>query len=345
MDKELLRTTISQALSHIDCDSLSFERIAPDGSTRVFYRAGMQEQAVCLAVLPASHTPFEMKEAKAAFSIGTHLHRCGVSVPQIYGYHKQSGMVLFEDLGNTRLYDLVVEEKTTHGDITALYGDVIKELFVMQFEAIDDFDTDWCCDTRSYDQQLMIGRESQYFEQALVNTFLGKESPKGLTEEFYELARKADEGKMVCFLHRDCQSRNIMVKDGKPYFIDFQGGRTGPPGYDLAALLMDPYAGLSYEMQEQLKNEYLELMKEHPDADGEEFESTFPFLALQRNLQIAGAYAFLYGEKNKVFFKQYISPAMAGLDKRLAQKCFDTFPILRNVVKECLMDAKITGIG
>lgn len=346
---DILYTVISEnpefSVEQDDLSLLSFEPLCPDGSSRIFFRVMKDREALCLGVFPASDGEFEMREARAASTIGTHLGRQQVPVPRVYGYHKDSGLVLFEDLGNTRLYEQVKGHRSRKKEILGLYRKVVQQLFRMQFTGIDGFDPTWCCDTPEYDQKLMITRESQYFEKTLVNTFCGKRSPAGLIEEFQRLAKCAGDCTMVCFLHRDFQSRNIMVKDGVPFFIDFQGGRVGPPGYDLASLLLDPYINLSEDEQQKLYEYYLELLKAHPKGDVPGFERTFPFLAIQRNLQIAGAFAFLYSEKKKEFFKQFIVPALETLDKRLEQDCFDTFPILRKLAKTCLIDAKKSIIG
>ena len=50
-------------------------------------------------------------------------------------------------------------------------------------------------------------------------------------------------------IHRDFQSRNIMIRGQALRLIDFQGMRFGPPAYDLASVLIDPYVGISPELE------------------------------------------------------------------------------------------------
>ena len=114
----------------------------------------------------------------------------------------------------------------------------------MQVRGAVSFDPKWCWDTPQYDRMLMLERESGYFLQAFWQDLLGMEEPPGLQEEFFELADRAARIPAGYFLHRDFQSRNIMIHGGEACIIDFQGGRLGPLAYDLASLLIDPYVAL-----------------------------------------------------------------------------------------------------
>ncbi len=123
-----------------------------------------------------------------------------------------------------------------------------------------------------------------------------------------------------------------MIKDGKVRFIDFQGGRLGPLQYDIASLLIDPYMSLPQEFQEELIGYYFDQVERRTGLAGKQLEKGYNFLALQRNLQIIGAFSFLSFQREKDFFRQYIQPSLVMLDHRLSQSCFDGFPILRKTV-------------
>lgn len=313
--------------------TLSFESIAADGSTRRFFRIVKGNQPICLAVFPGDDSETAKLEANAVHRIGRHLYSCQIAVPKIFCFDDSTGMVMMEDLGDKRLYDHV---QTAKSAVQPVYERVIDTLLSMQFAAVSGFDVSWCYDTKEYDRKLMIERESRYFERAYLNDLLGLDSPEGLDREFEILAEHAAAGTMRCFLHRDLQSRNIMVYGDKIGIIDFQGGRIGPPGYDLASLLNDPYAGLDPKTKKVLYAYYIKGLSNYVDGDCREFEKTYPYLALQRNLQIIGAFSFLYKQRRKVFFKQFILPALLNLQTLLMYTELQQFTILYRAVNQSM---------
>ncbi len=313
-------------------------QIHSDGSCRRFFRIGINGKGLCLAVAPAAADGNDLLEARAADSIGRHLLQSGVPVPDIYMEDQKSGLILFEDLGDIRLYDQVAQ--TSGHDLRLLYRQVIEQLVHMQLAGVQGFDTGWCWDTPRYDQGLMVARESRYFLRSFWQDMLGREVPDGIDEEFQVIASLAVGRSEDVFLHRDFQSRNIMIKDGRVRFIDYQGGRLGPPGYDLASLLIDPYTALPLDFQEEMLRYYLEMPAIRRSVESEAFRCQYAFLALQRNLQIIGAFSFLSRVRQKVFFSQYIVPSLRMLQERLGQSSFTPFPVLRRMV-----DTAVATIG
>ncbi len=311
-------------------------RIQSDGSCRRFFRIGMEGKELCLAVAPATADGKDLLEARAAGTIGLHLLAGGVPVPAIYGWDRECGLILFEDLGDIRLHDQIVSCSVEN--LHRWYKPVIEGLINMQEVGVKGFDSSWCWDTPRYDQELMVARESRYFLRSFWQDVLGRAAPDGIDDEFREIASLAAGGEDV-FLHRDFQSRNIMVKDGLPRFIDYQGGRLGPAGYDLASLLIDPYASLPLEFQEDMLALYLDLSAKGSVA-GKAFRRQYAFLALQRNLQIIGAFSYLSRMRKKVFFSGYILPSLRMLQERLGQSFFVSFPVLREMV-----DTAVAAVG
>lgn len=334
-EKSLIESVIKENIGELveeGVANLVFLPMSPDGSTRRFFRIISGATSICLAVFPGRDTPNEMAEANSVYKIGTHLNAKGVAVPKIYGRDEESGLVLFEDLGDVRIHDLFFANGQNKDRLVESYEEIIIQLLSMQFKGVENFDTAWCWDSTHYDQELMISRESQYFERAFLSGFVNTKCPEGLTDEFQEIALIAGSCETTCFLHRDFQSRNIMLKGNDIRFIDFQGGRIGPPGYDLASLLIDPYVGLTVEQQNKLLDCYTQNLPTFTTCNINHFLKTYEFLALQRNLQIVGAYSFLFQERKKEFFKQYIKPALSSLHSRLKQDCFIPFPLLRDSV-------------
>ncbi len=310
-----------------------FKPLSGDGSSRKFIRVTSGVEPVCIAVLPPSRSERHMAEFRAASEIGRHLHYAGLPVPKILAVDETVGLILFEDFGDTRLHDILAADRQ---QALELYRQVVKDLAHLQVGGARGFDPNWCYDTAVYDTGVMLNRESGYFLTAFWQDTIHGGQVEGLAEEFKAIAAEVMSCSEPLFLHRDFQSRNIMVSRDRIGIIDFQAGRLGPPGYDLASLLIDPYAALSEREQQDLFSLYLSEMKVYPDVSIEKISRSFPFLAVQRNLQIIGAFAFLSGKMQKPFFKPYILPSLRILQKRLRERVFQPYGILQETVSAAI---------
>lgn len=333
-DLELLLALLAQESYGIDADQI--RPLAGDGSDRRFYRVA--GDCSCVAVFPSRAQPKAMAEARACYTIACHLADLGVPVPKVLGHDRQNRIILFEDVGDVHLHSLAVARRG-FSEVQPFYLQAIDGLLKLQVDGVKGFDKRCCWDTVSYDMDLMLQRESGYFLQAFCKEYLGKMVDEhGLNQEFVQLARRAARERPDFLLHRDFQSRNLMVHEGQVRIIDFQGARLGPLAYDLASLLIDPYVSLSNDEQKLLFDYYLEqaarLIK---DFDPDLFRRGYLYLTLQRNLQILGAFAFLSQQKGKSFFEQYILPAALSLHQRL-QDVADRFPRLTVLVEEICGD-------
>jgi len=302
------------------------EPLLPDGSLRRFCRLIREDGARAVAAAPPPGDAAGLREAKAGWQIGRHLFACGAPVPEPLAFDEAGGLLVCEDLGDVRLHDLVLKHGTDSAEIAALYRQAVAELAKMQVRGREQFDPAWCWDTPRYDRQVMLERESGYFLRAFCRDLLQLEFDEAaLTQEFTMLADKAAQADASFFLHRDFQSRNIMVQAGRPRFIDFQAGRLGPLAYDLASLLIDPYAALPQAMQDELLECYLDALNALLPYSREQFRREYLLLAMQRNLQILGAFAFLSSQRGRPFFRPYIEPALRSL---LAKIPAEEYPCL-----------------
>jgi hypothetical protein len=317
----------------LDPAAASGRVLAGDGSDRLFLRLAAPAWRR-IVVLPAPAPGQGQSEAWSFWRIGRHLRRRGVPVPELYEFDRESGLVLCEDLGDGLLHEKLAAEKPGAAELLHLYRRILDLLLEMQLRGADGFDPGWCWDTGHYDRALMLNRESGYFWEACCRNFLGLAKPAGLDEEFQRLAELTAGEPAEFFLHRDFQSRNLLLQQDTPRVLDFQGGRLGPLGYDLASLLNDPYAALSEEIKEQLFDYYCRnLARERPDLAAT-FPSGYLWLALQRNLQILGAFAFLSRVKNKSFFLGFLRPAAENLVRLLRAPGGGRFPVLRELARE-----------
>ncbi|MDO9462437.1 MAG: phosphotransferase [Deltaproteobacteria bacterium] len=329
----MLRDIIKPYLSLITDEGVSPipVRITGDGSNRPFYRISGSKGSL-IVVLPESKDPLHLKEGEAYYYIGRHLAAKGIPTPVIYGYDRATGAIIMEDLGDVHLERAVREENNT-GATERWYLEAVDILVNMQVRGAGGFDTRYCFDTPVYDRRLMLERESGYFVRAFLQGYLGlKITWDELSPDFERLADLAGEQPPTLFLHRDFQSRNLMVCKGRLRLIDFQGGRLGPPAYDLASLLFDPYVDLPDDMKEALFETYLRGMKIQQQINEEDFRHHFWYIALQRALQVLGAFGFLTRVKKKAFFEPYIPVAVKNLKNILDREIFVSFQKLRQIV-------------
>jgi aminoglycoside/choline kinase family phosphotransferase/dTDP-glucose pyrophosphorylase len=258
-------------------------------------------------------------EADAFAAIGRHLHDKGIPVPRIFAYDRPSGSVVLEDLGDLHLQSLVRRAVDTE-EVAGRYRAVIDLLIAMGLEGAKGFDPRYAYQTPYYDRELILEKESRYFVEAFLNGYLGlKIDFETFGGEFEILAERALDHPYTGLLHRDFQSRNILVKDGNYYFIDFQGARFGPLPYDIASLLIDPYVELPQSLQDALLTYYLRRLSYFMPVDPNDFLHAYKYCAINRNLQILGAFAFLSRVKGKKDFETYIPRAVSSLKARLGR--------------------------
>ncbi len=312
---------------------VAVESMAADGSERRFHRCRSASGVTRLLVLPARPDEQGLAEAAAAAAIGRHLWQAGVPVPRIDGFDPASGALLLEDLGSQLLHGRL-QAQPAAAEVVALYRRAIAALLRLQITARPGFPVEACWDTPRYDRPLMLKRESGYFYRALGQDGLGwGPLPAELAAEFALLAELAAAEPADFVLHRDYQCRNLMLQRDEIRIIDFQGARLGPLAYDLAALLNDPYAALPQALRAELLQYYLQQAAALlPEFDREGFRRGWYLLALQRNLQILGAFAYLSNRRGKNFFQNYLLPAARQLVILLAEMPQgDRFPRLRTL--------------
>jgi aminoglycoside/choline kinase family phosphotransferase len=318
---------------------IQVQSMTPDGSLRRFCRLRRADGLSIIAVAPPEGDAAGLAESLSGWHIGHHLWNSRAPVPRLFAFDRPSGLLVCEDLGDVRLHDLVTELGSSHARVERLYEQAVAALARMQVIAREKFDTSWCWDSPHYDRQVMLERESGYFLRALCQDLLQLSFDRQAVEQDFsvlaKLAVRADAG---FFLHRDFQSRNIMVRHGKVFFIDYQAGRLGPAGYDLASLLIDPYADLPRPMQDNLLECYLDELTTHVPYERQQFTEEYMLLALQRNLQILGAFAFLSHQRGKPFFRKYLKPSLHALQQRLeCISCRDFHP-LKELTQQCLAE-------
>jgi aminoglycoside/choline kinase family phosphotransferase/dTDP-glucose pyrophosphorylase len=323
-----------KAFSKHSENSASMTRLHGDGSDRGWFRLKSGDHSLILAD-HGIYSGQKPGEADAFVNIGRHLYSRGVPVPRIFHEDTFSGFVFVQDLGDINLQNMVIKEKDINV-INRLYEKVITSLCRMWLEGAGGFNPSWTFQTAYYDPNLILERECRYFVDAFLNGYLNLNTGfDDLAPDFYHLADCIQTYSLQGFMHRDFQSRNIMVNDSDIYFIDFQGGRLGPIQYDLASLLIDPYTSLSHPLQRQLLKFSIKHLNTLIPFSAEHFQKGFHYCTISRNLQILGAFGFLSRVKKKFRFERYIPQAITTLKNNLNVYFKDNqFNLLKSVIQK-----------
>jgi NDP-sugar pyrophosphorylase family protein len=307
-DKSILR----------DPDTLS------GGSNRVYTVVSLSDDMRgVLLKTPPDDTEFKRQIEYARF-----FRDNGVAVPRILYLDERRHRVLFEDLGRKDIYDHFHAAKDIK-EMVPLYYSALDAL--VAFQTVEPEGCQllnmWHFDKKN------LQWETSYFLSRFVSLFLGMKT--SASDEMYHelsvLAEKVDSyPKRV--MHRDYQSRNIMVVGQESFIVDFQGARMGPPAYDLASIVFDPYCPLTSEIEDDLIDYYIDRMVRKSKGTRVILRESLLYCGLQRHMQALGAYGLLSKIKGKEWFIQHIPRALFLL-KREAKQVENEFPVLSRFIQ------------
>src|SRR5215467_6222543 len=248
------------------------------------------------------------EENNAFLSFSRHFKRHGLPVPEIYGEDLDHGAYLEEDFGDTTLFEFLSKHRvgeTVFPEVIEAYRHVVEVLPRFQIEAGRDLDYSVCYPCASFDRQ-SITWDINYFKYYFLRLAGIPFNEQALENDFWRLTDFLLSANRDYFLYRDFQSRNVMLPGGRPYFLDYQGGRKGALQYDIASLLYDAKADLPPEMREELLNHYLEALQEHVAIDRDEFLRHYYGYVYVRIMQAMGAYGFRGFYERKAHFLQSV---------------------------------------
>lgn len=300
--------------------------ITGSASNRQYYRLS-GGGLTCVGVIGTDAT-----ENASFLSLASHFRSKGINVPEVLAVSDDGMAYLQEDLGGAVLFDLYKSAAPSQ-DVEELLCRTMATLPKIQFDGADGFDFDKCFSVKRFDSRLVMF-DLNYFKYCFLKPS-GLEFNEVLLQDDFErlaydlLAENAYNG---CFLYRDFNSRNVMVRNGEPCFIDFQGGMQGPIYYDVASFIWHARSGYPEQLKQRMLSSYLEALKEYVQVDEAAFRTQLRKFVLFRSLQVLGAYGFRGLVEQKAKFITGIPAALSALSEIIAVP-FAEYQYLMEVLK------------
>jgi aminoglycoside/choline kinase family phosphotransferase len=290
-----------------------------DGSSRQMFRLIGRGHETAIGVFGP-----DREENRAFLSYSSAFRKAGLSVPEIYAADEEQGIYLEEDLGDTTLFDALAAARVHEAgefppSMFALYRRVVEELPRIQVEGGRAIDYSVAYPRAAFDRQSILW-DLNYFKYHFLKLAQIPFNEAALEKDFKKFTSFLLKANREHFLYRDFQSRNIMLRDGEPWFIDYQGGRKGALQYDIASLLYDAKAALPDEVREQLLTHYLGGLSKFVEVDETLFRQHYRGYVLVRILQAMGAYGYRGFFERKIRFLQSVPPAISNIERLLGSQ-------------------------
>lgn len=318
---------------------ISINKLPASGSPREYYRiTGTSRTAIGAINL-------DREENEAFIEFSRHFHSMGLAVPEIYLIDLEQNAYLQEDLGDMTLFDFVFQTRDNGNfpvALTEVYKQVLTELQKFQIKGARDLNYSVCYPRASFDRQSMQW-DLSYFKYYFLKLAGIPFNEQLLENDYNTLIEYLLAQDNNYFLYRDFQSKNVMLRDSKPFFIDYQGGRKGALQYDVASLLYDSKADIPPEVREELLEHYIAGLADYPSVNADEFRESYFAYVLIRIMQAMGAYGFRGFYEKKTHFLQSIPYALNDLKWILNNVKFTIeIPTLLQVYEELLKAPKLT---
>lgn len=302
--------------------------IASSGSNRRYFR--LHGNPNLIGVIGPNQD-----ENKAFIYLAKHFEQAGLQVPSVVAVCDHSTVYLQTDLGDDNLFQAI--EK---GRVTKSFSSEEKELLVktirmlpdIQFKGAVGLDFSHCFPSAQFDRRSIMW-DLNYFKYCFLKAVGLEFDENRLEDDFQAMAEVLLRSQSSTFMYRDFQSRNVMLKDGEPYFIDFQGGRKGPFYYDVASFLWQAKAGFPQSLRQELITEYIAALRKYKPVDESYFNDQLRHFVLFRTLQVLGAYGFRGYFEKKPHFLQSVPYAIDNL-RHLLDEEFPEYPYLSSLLRQ-----------
>ena len=303
---------------------IKIEPLAKAGSDRQYYRVHLQDETY----IACESTNIEENETFFYFTTFFKSHH--IPVPSMIDIDTDRSKYILEDLGNHSLLDMISKDGHTES-IKTVYKKALEQLVAMQIIGGEKLDFENCYAAKAFDKNAVLA-DLNYFKYYFLDLNKIDYNKAALNAEFEKLASRIHEIDPQYFMFRDFQGRNIMVKDGEPFFIDYQGGMKGPLQYDIASLLWQAKAQLPAAWKEELYLHYKNELKKRISFDEALFDSNYSLLVLIRLLQVLGAYGLRGMIEKRHHFLSSIPMGLNNVKEWREQYSLSEFPILDQVI-------------
>lgn len=310
----------------------SEQQMAVSGSNRKYYRLKSDNNSL-IGVVGTS-----IEENIAFIEMSKHFEKKGLPVPHFIAASDDNSHYIQEDLGDLLLFDFLKKGRLTRvfsSDEKAMLHKTMELLPKIQVVGAQDFDFSICYPQPSFNKRSVLW-DLNYFKYCFLKPVGLDFQENRLEDEFDKLAKALLNAPSDTFMYRDFQSRNVMIKNNEPYFIDYQGGRKGPVFYDVASFLWQAKAQYGAELREELLETYMRSLKRYINFEEDEFRETLNLFVLFRLLQVLGAYGFRGYFEKKPHFLQSIPFAMENLRELMSSTNFSHYPYLVEVLENLI---------
>ena len=306
------------------------ETLPKAGSNRNYFRLFAEDGSSVIGVSSPS-----TDENHCFVYLTRHFYGKSLPVPQILAVSEDKQNYLQQDLGHTSLYDLIKEGRASgayNQAETRLLSRTIRMLPHIQVKGGEGLDYTQCLNPIIFNEEAAMF-DLNYFKYCFLRTTDVSFDEVLLEKDFTSFATHLVRyGKGKTFLYRDFQSRNVMIKEDSPYFIDYQGGLQGPLQYDLASFLWQASAHYPQTLREEMINEYLEELSHIQTFDEKEFRQGLKLFVLFRTLQVLGAYGLRGKFERKQYFIDSIPSALQNLHILLEEGICKPYPYLEKIL-------------
>ena len=306
----------------------SITELPSSGSNRRYFR--LSGKKILIGVGGSSR-----EENRTFIYLANHFRSKGLPVPEVFCSSDDQLFYLQEDLGDTLLFDVIAKGRQNsvfdESECLLLYKTVAL-LPAIQVLGAEGLDFSRCYSQSSFNSRLIMW-DLNYFKYCFLKATGMDFSESRLEDDFHQMCHVLLQDTSSTFLYRDFQSRNVMVKDGEPYFIDFQGGFQGPVQYDVASFLWQAKAKYPKELREELLSEYIKALRKYTTVDETDFRHQLRHFVLFRTLQVLGAYGFRGYFEKKPHFIQSVPFAIDNL-RELLREDYPEYPYLCELLRK-----------
>jgi len=305
------------------------QKLKGAGSNRTYYRLS-DGKNTAIGVEGESNI-----ENKAFIDLAHHFSNQILPTPKVFAYTDDYRFYIQQDLGDVSLFDYVANGIKTGNfspDEKKMLFKTIELLACIQFDGARGLDFSVCYPQAEFDRNTVMW-DLNYFKYCFLKSTGVEFLEPVLEEDFQQLADDLLNDKTKVFLYRDFQARNVMIKDGHPFFIDFQGGRKGSIYYDVASFVWQAKANYPAELKEELIGHYLQTLQAYIGIDEAIFRERLNLFVFFRTLQVLGAYGFRGYFEKKPHFIESIPFAIKNLKELLASGKFSVYPHLEKVLQ------------